>query len=41
MISYFITGFVTISGKTNGAQTNAGQENPEHTLTTNLACIFL
>ena len=40
-LSYFLTGFLTLSGKTNGVQTNAGHGNTEHALTTNLACIFL
>ena len=33
--------FLTSSGKTNGVQTNAGHDNTEYVLTTNLACIFL
>ena len=40
-LSYFATLFLTWSGKTNGAQINAGHGNTEHALTTNLACIFL
>ena len=40
-LSYFITGFLTVLGKTSGVQTNAGHENTEHTLTTNLAYIFI
>ena len=40
-LSYFLTGFLTLSRKTNGVQTNAGHGNTEHVLTTNLACIFL
>ena len=33
--------FFTLSGKTNGVQTNAGHDNTEHALATNFACIFL
>ena len=36
-LSYFVTGFLTLSGKTNGIETNAGHDNTEHALTTNLA----
>ena len=41
ILSYFITSFITLLGKTNGVQTNAGHDNTEHALTTNLTCIFL
>ena len=41
ILSYFVTGFLTLLRKTNGIQTNAGHENTEHALTTNLTCIFL
>ena len=37
--AYFISVFLTLSGKINGIQTNAGHDNTEHALTTNLACI--
>ena len=40
VLSYFVTGFLTLSGKTNGVQLNAGHDNTEQTLTANLACIF-
>ena len=37
MLSYSATCFLTLSGKTNGIQTNAGHDNTEHASTTNLA----
>ena len=40
ILSYFVTGFLTLSGKVNGVQTSAGHDKREHALT-NLACIFL
>ena len=33
ILSYFVIGFLTLSGKTNGVQTNAGHGNTEHNLT--------
>ena len=42
--SYSITSllvFFTLLGKTNSAQTNAGDDKTEHALITNLAAIFL
>ena len=42
--SFYLTSlpvFWTLSGKTNGIQTNTGHNNTEHALTTNLACIFV
>ena len=36
ILSCFVTGFLTLLGKT-----NAGHCNTEHALTTNLACVFL
>ena len=32
ILSYFVTGFLTLSGKTNGVQTNAEHDNTEHFL---------
>ena len=40
ILSYFVTGFLTLSGKTNGVKTNAGHDNTEIALTTNLVCKF-
>ena len=41
ILSYFVTGFLILSGKTNGVLTNTGYDNTGHALTTNLTCIFL
>ena len=41
ILSDFITDFLTLSGKTNGIQTNAGYDNTVHALTTNFACIYV
>ena len=41
ILSYFVTDFLILSGKTNGVQRNTGHDNTEHALTTKLACIFL
>ena len=41
ILSYFVSGFLTLSGKANGVQANAGHGNTEHALATNLVYIFL
>ena len=41
VLSYFVTGFLTLLVKASGIQTNVGHDKTEHALTTNLACIFL
>ena len=40
ILCYFVTGFLTLSGKTNGIQTNAGHDNTEHASAINLAYMF-
>ena len=41
ILSYFLTGFITLLEKTNGFQTNTRLDNTEYALTTNSACLFL
>ena len=40
-LPYFVTGLLTLLGKTNGTQTNAGHGRTEHVLITILACISI
>ena len=35
VLSYFISGFLSLSGKRNGIQTNNGHDNTENALATN------
>ena len=41
MLSYFITSFLTLSGKQIAFKQMLDMTNIEHALTTNLTCVFL